>query len=575
MSRNPIYTGGMDALLAHYEARRDALDYAQGESLATLDVDLAALAQQSVTDPAQDPVWAPPMRSSYHRKCFELRQELQGESELVFLHGLLVSHLRKRSFPDHAPALFVRLWREQGDYLLSHLNPRWLVSAVTTFGDHGDSAVQRATGLALTALFGMMKLYESERLYSGKTPDQVNGLHRVKADLPLEMDHYSITNGGLDVNLIARLWHEAADDPVMAPLVHHLLDMLIHDPANLFRRLQDMRAQKLAERQDKQPAKPKPSYGEQLPADRLRWGLVSTIKAPLPQIAQFAAHHLELGADSLHIYLDEPNQKTAAFLAQHPRIRVVQCDDAYWTSLGKPRPDTHQNRQGANASRTLQSKDNGLHWLGHIDVDEFILTAAPMSEVLSRVPSDKAALRLPVIEALAPKSGTPSHFKLPPGMVGQSKGVLQDIYPTFGMHLNAGFLSHTVGKIIGRTHIPKTRMNIHALRRNGARINDVARADGVYLAHFHTINWDQFRKHLDFRMTKGSYRTKRDGQDLSLGEMLRFVQDEEGETGLWLFYDEVCADTPRLRDRLAQHNMLKTHHFDLNAAVLRVFGKLP
>jgi len=87
MSRTSIYPGGMDALLAHYEERRDALDYAQGESLAALDVDLAALTQQQVTGPARDPVWAPPMRSSYHRKCYALRQELQGESELVFRTG--------------------------------------------------------------------------------------------------------------------------------------------------------------------------------------------------------------------------------------------------------------------------------------------------------------------------------------------------------------------------------------------------------------------------------------------------------------------------------------------------------
>jgi hypothetical protein len=143
------------------------------------------------------------------------------------------------------------------------------------------------------------------------------------------------------------------------------------------------------------------------------------------------------------------------------------------------------------------------------------------------------------------------------------------------MHLNAGFLSHTVGKVMARTQIPNTRLNIHSQRRNGTRINDVTRAEGVYLAHFHSTNWDQFRKHLEFRITKGSYRSNRDGQDLSIAEMLRFVQDEEGETGLWLFFDEVCADTPRLRDALSQHNMLMTHRFDLDAAVLRVFGTLP
>jgi len=39
----------------------------------------------------------------------------------------------------------------------------------------------------------------------------------------------------------------------------------------------------------------------------MKWGIVSTIKAPLEEIERFAAHHLELGADRLILYLDDDN----------------------------------------------------------------------------------------------------------------------------------------------------------------------------------------------------------------------------------------------------------------------------
>lgn len=55
--------------------------------------------------------------------------------------------------------------------MFEHLDPRWLVSAITTFGDHGSTEVQRRVGQSMTVLFGAMKLYESERRYSGLGPE--------------------------------------------------------------------------------------------------------------------------------------------------------------------------------------------------------------------------------------------------------------------------------------------------------------------------------------------------------------------------------------------------------------------
>ncbi|MDJ0822407.1 MAG: glycosyltransferase family 2 protein [Paracoccaceae bacterium] len=581
MSRTPTYPGGIQALLAQYEGRRDPFDHGPGEGLPDPDIPLAPLTQSRVTDPGEDANEKPPFRSHYHRKRFTLRQEFIGLSEASFLNGLLISHLRKRAWPDQAPILFQRLWAEQGAHLITELDPRWQVSSITTFGDHGTTPTQRSVGLALTALFGAMKLYESERLYAGLPPEKPFTLDgKVRAKLPLEMDAYSISGGGLDVNLLARLWQEAEGDEVIAPLAHHLIDALIHDERGVFRRLRTMRQRK----ERRVPAK-KPKEGANIapvPADRLhltpdtlRWGIVSTIKAPLPQIARFAAHHLERGAHALHIYLDVPDPEAEAFLSRDKRIHITQCDDAYWRSTGKTRMEAHQLRQAYNATRCLRAVSADLDWLGHIDVDEFLLTRQPMAETLAALPPATALARVPPAEALATDEGLPTHFKLTHKQAGVPKSTLQDIYPTFGLHLYGGFLSHTLGKVFVRTGIPDTRLGIHTLKYKGEDATNRAKPEGLYLAHLHAPSWEHFRAHLEFRRTKGSYRPRSERPELGQAALMEFLLEEEGDAGLRAFFDEVCADTPELRARLSAHRMLITAELDPDAAVKRVFGALP
>jgi hypothetical protein len=154
--------------------------------------------------------------------------------------GRILRALRRSAQPPHCAALFQRLWAEQGEWLCGELDARWLVSAVTTFGDHGTTEAQRRVGQSLSVLFGTMKLYETERLYSGYAPDAPYPVgKRAAKRLPLDMAAYAIGGGGLDVNMLGRLWLDSDADPVLGPLARHLLDMLIHDPGGVFRRLRD------------------------------------------------------------------------------------------------------------------------------------------------------------------------------------------------------------------------------------------------------------------------------------------------------------------------------------------------
>lgn len=238
---NPTYPRAPDSLIAHWDKRRVPMRPAAGEGLPDLSVDLTALLQ-AVAVPAPLPDGA----SSHAAKEHELRCEFAGQSQLLVLHGLLIAHLRKRRFPSHAPQLFRRLWVEQGAYLLETLSTRWLISAIITFGEHGTTPSEQALGREMGMMFSMMKLYEFERLHSGKPPEAAFGLRRVDAELPLGMTPFSLASGGLDINLLAPVWQRAMEEPVMGPPACLLLDRLNQDEGGLFRRITAMRAKKHA-----------------------------------------------------------------------------------------------------------------------------------------------------------------------------------------------------------------------------------------------------------------------------------------------------------------------------------------
>lgn len=176
------------------------------------------------------------------KKRHMLLGELAGQSELAMLHGMLVSHLRKHSFPERAPALFLRLWDEEEAWLLKNLPTRWLISAVITFAEHGRSEADRNLAARMNMLFSLMKIYEAERAFSGRPPQEPFRIQdRNKSPLPMDMKDFSVLQGDLEANLLAPLWRDAAGASQIGNLTRHLLTVLNHDDGTVFRRFAKMR----------------------------------------------------------------------------------------------------------------------------------------------------------------------------------------------------------------------------------------------------------------------------------------------------------------------------------------------
>ena len=233
---NETFPGGIASLLPQYQKRRALLT---GADVPPLNVNFEEL--KHIPLPAQTQP-RPEGMTRVEKKRHMLLGELAGHSELALLHGLLVSHLRKHTYPDSAPALFLRLWAEQENWLLENLPTRWLISAVITFAEHGTTDADRNLAARMNMLFSLMKIFEAERSFSGKAPQEPFRVKdRNKAVLPMGMKDFSVLKGDLEAHLLAPLWRDAKSAPAIGNLVRHLLDILNADDGTVFRRFALMR----------------------------------------------------------------------------------------------------------------------------------------------------------------------------------------------------------------------------------------------------------------------------------------------------------------------------------------------
>ncbi len=235
------YAGGAEELIAQWNTRREPFEFLD-DDLPLPDTDFEGFVSQRVTEEATT---ARAHKSKWTAKRCQIAGEFVGRSELAFLNAQLIAILRRQNAPEKAVTLFRRLWAEQPEHLLQELDLRWQVSSMITFADHGEASLERELGSSFKMLFGLIKLYEFERLFSGQRPENPWRFgHRSDAAMPLEMDQYSLNNGGLDIALLAPLFEQAQNCLATGQLALNLLNALNADSGTVFRRLNAMKARR-------------------------------------------------------------------------------------------------------------------------------------------------------------------------------------------------------------------------------------------------------------------------------------------------------------------------------------------
>jgi hypothetical protein len=237
------------------------------------------------------------------------------------------------------------------------------------------------------------------------------------------------------------------------------------------------------------------------------WGVCATVRAPVEQVLAFAAYHLSLGAAEVTLCLDEPDDPALPLLAGVPGVTAIRCDAEWWAGFGQDRPAKHQVRQLRNINRIL--RQTALPWVAHLDVDEFLLPAAPVADVLGRLPADQPMLRLPPFEALH-DPGLPDDIHAATRFRGAMQGrQYRDLRrAVFGDHaplLPRGMLSHSEGKCFFRSGVPGFQARLHAGFLHGQRLDRAPDDPDLDLLHFHAQDREAWLAALPFRLTQGAY----------------------------------------------------------------------
>lgn len=298
-----------------------------------------------------------------------------------------------------------------------------------------------------------------------------------------------------------------------------------------------------------------------------KWGLVATIKAPVHEILNFAAYHLESGAHRLYLYLDEENPEAFSALKSHPKIRVTTCNERHWKRVNNRRPVKHQVRQAVNATHAYHRRAE-VDWLIHMDVDEFLWSETPIAQPLATLPANVTSARIRPIEQLS-GDGTAFKAHIPAGSTNDA--VLARLYPTYGEHVKGGFLSHVQGKVFVRTGLEGIELRIHSVFQDGTRDPDQVELPGLDLCHCHAPSWEYWQRSFQYRLDKGAYRAElsparpRKFGGVTLHDLLSQIRAEAGTAGLRDFFEEICLDTPELRQRLEKEGLLKIRDLNLDA----------
>lgn len=302
------------------------------------------------------------------------------------------------------------------------------------------------------------------------------------------------------------------------------------------------------------------------------WGIVSMVRGSAKDILGFAAHHLDLGADFMYIYMDEPNRPAFRALRMHPNVRVRVCDDAFWQKRKRNRPDKHQIRQTVHA--TFAYRNTRLDWLAHIDVDEFLWPSEPITDLLNSVPENIPAVRVRPMEAMA--CGEDLYkANIPAGP--DREALVQEIYPNYGGFVLGGFLSHVQGKLIVRTGMENLNFRIHNLFQNKELLPCKFELPGLELCHRHAPDWDHWLAHYRFRMERGSYQAgnspnvSRELGGLTKHELHSWIEGEHGTEGLRRFFDEMSGADPDVRARLQDHGLIRHRPLNLEEKIAKHF----
>lgn len=280
----------------------------------------------------------------------------------------------------------------------------------------------------------------------------------------------------------------------------------------------------------------------------MKWGVCTTAKAPLPQLLAFVAWYLHIGATRIWVHLDDADEVSGRVLNELDGVTAVLCDSTYWAKRGV-RPKRQEPRQSYNMQRIYG--EAALPIIAHVDVDEYLYSERPISDILDAWDKIDPFLRMAPAEALCDPSLTDDiftarQFRLPfRSKLSVDKRV--DVLGDYATLLRYNMLSHKVGKSLFRTGLDRFVPKIHAGSFGADRPLSVPVTPEIVVLHFHAQDKVSWLQALPHRTVNGAYR---------FNEPLAGFLAEASAADVELFYEMTQVASPKLVAALARHGLL-------------------
>ena len=138
-----------------------------------------------------------------------LEKEFIGNYELCLTLAKIIVLIRREYKVKKYFQIFESLWNQESEFLLKHLNSRWLISSVDTFFDHSQDKNIIYLSLACNVLANSIKIYESERFLidAHLNKDNLNKQNDLDSEVRFSLfDGMSVFKYGTDDTLRNMRW---------------------------------------------------------------------------------------------------------------------------------------------------------------------------------------------------------------------------------------------------------------------------------------------------------------------------------------------------------------------------------
>lgn len=296
------------------------------------------------------------------------------------------------------------------------------------------------------------------------------------------------------------------------------------------------------------------------------YSIVSTMLEDPAIVAAFVAHHLQMDADRIFIFLDAARPEVEAILAPLPRVRTTVCDDAYWkASRFGHRPDHVVRRQLANAEQAGDWARS--QWLVHIDSDEFLQQSGSLGRELGDLPPAVNLVRIRNLERVLTTGLNPTTifqgvFR---DQITAGKADEERVYGPAARYLRNGLTGYVRGKTATRigSGVP---MKLHPPLGTDPDDSAIHVASSTCLYHFDgftALHWlAKLCRRIDNNMTGGHK---------GRAAQMAFIKSASSRAERFALFRQLMVLDPSVQQNLAALGLLLDQAFDPLPAMKAVF----